>query len=399
MYKTLPHPRLVAIFLVLFTIAVLFARRPDQFLAPYIWVEDGRWVLREYLNDGWRTILYPLAGYLVISTKIIGWLSFKSSILYAPQIAIVLTTLFTCGVICAIAFSPTHLRCPVLCALSVLLLPTGPEVFAVSLYSFWWAGILYLLALVWDEDRGKVWLRYFFIVFGGLSSPLAVALMPVFILRSCVERKGWRAAILALVIAIIQILAMFQQQMGTTISTLGPSIIPNAIRRLVGDFLFVGAGLWGGVIILAVYGSVIYWNRQRFGWPFWVLLCTYALVCASILLRLSNDTLFIIDKLLAAHRYFFYPFIVLSWLLIWIAAQTNNIVRVATACLFAVSITAAGTRMSNRHEHFSWRNEILKCSTSENYKVPLQFSGYAADMWSIELKGSECRDLMQRSLF
>jgi hypothetical protein len=385
--------------LILITVAILFLRRPDQFLAPYVWVEDGSFVLREYLENGWRTILYPLAGYLVISTKIISAASFKASILYAPQIAIVLTTLFTCGVVCAIAFSPTHLRCPVLCAFSVLLVPTDPEVFAVSLYAFWWAGILCLLAAMWDEDRDKVWLRYFFIILGGLSSPLAVSLAPVFILRAIVERKGWIAALIALLIGGIQARAMLQARMGTSVSSLGPNTVPAAIQKLAADFLFNGAGLWIGIGLIAIYGAACIWNRKNFGWPFVVLLCIYGIVSASVLLRLSYDTLLIIHKFVAGQRYFFYPFIVLGWLLIWIAAETNNFVRIATALVFMVSIIGAGWRLSSRHDHFSWRDQILKCSTSDTYELPIHYSGYTPNMWKVEMKGSECRDLMHRSLF
>jgi hypothetical protein len=34
---------------------VLFARRPDQFLHPYIWVEDGDPILKAYAERGFAS--------------------------------------------------------------------------------------------------------------------------------------------------------------------------------------------------------------------------------------------------------------------------------------------------------------------------------------------------------
>ena len=61
---------------------------------------------------------------------------------WAPEIALVLTVAFTCAVVVAVALSPTHLRWPYLCAIAVLTIPVDPEVYAVSLLAFWWAGLL-----------------------------------------------------------------------------------------------------------------------------------------------------------------------------------------------------------------------------------------------------------------
>jgi hypothetical protein len=47
------------------TVVVLFLRRPDQFLSPYIWVEDGTIVLPAFAARGWWSILEPVNGYLI----------------------------------------------------------------------------------------------------------------------------------------------------------------------------------------------------------------------------------------------------------------------------------------------------------------------------------------------
>src|SRR5688572_25268102 len=131
-WSRLASPLFQAALLAATTVLVLVLRRPDQFLHPYIWVEEGQYVLRQYISDDIWILTNPLAGYSQLASKIIAYLSFKLSILWAPEIALVLTVAFTAGVVIAVALSPTHLRWPFLCAIAVLLVRTDAEVVAVS---------------------------------------------------------------------------------------------------------------------------------------------------------------------------------------------------------------------------------------------------------------------------
>jgi hypothetical protein len=161
----------VAGVIVAITLTMLFARRPDQFLHPYIWVEDGFYTLGFVARDGGWTIIEPLNGYLIVAPKIISYAAYKISLVWAPNIQIMLTSALTCAAVLAIAFSPTHLRWPFVCAVAALLVPIDAEVFAVGAYACWWAGLLLPLALLWDSDRGREPLRWLYIIGGGLSSP------------------------------------------------------------------------------------------------------------------------------------------------------------------------------------------------------------------------------------
>ena len=151
----------------LITVAVLALRQPDQFISPYVWIEDGWYLLRMFLEHGWSNIVQPLAGYQILANKLIVFAALNLSVLWAPEIMLLLVTALTCAVIAAVAFSPTHLRWPLLCALAVLAVPTGPEVFSVSAYAIWWAGLLLLLTPLWDSGRGREPLRWAYLMFGG----------------------------------------------------------------------------------------------------------------------------------------------------------------------------------------------------------------------------------------
>jgi hypothetical protein len=213
------------------TILVLGLRRPDQFRHPYLWVEDAT-VLQAYVERGLASIFEPVMGYYILPSKILDLAAFKLSILHAPAIALVLTALFTVAVVIAIAFSPTHLRWPCACAMTPLLVPTDPEIFAVGLYAFWWSGLLLVVALLWDSKRDRQWLRATYLVLGGLSTPIIVPVSGLLVVRAALDRQKCEfvASVIALIAAAVQLLSLgmdvtHKVSMQSEYSTFGISLL------------------------------------------------------------------------------------------------------------------------------------------------------------------------------
>ncbi|MDR3562455.1 MAG: hypothetical protein P4N59_13620 [Negativicutes bacterium] len=90
--------------------------------------------LPAYIADGWASIAYPVNGYLVVPSKFIFLVSASVSFIHLPEIAYWLTIGMTIAILTAIAYCPTYLRWPKLCALAI---PPDSEVFAVLEYAFW----------------------------------------------------------------------------------------------------------------------------------------------------------------------------------------------------------------------------------------------------------------------
>ncbi|MDR3470966.1 MAG: hypothetical protein P4M09_04665 [Devosia sp.] len=250
--------------LIILGLAILFLRRPDQFLHPYVWDEEGRWVLTQYIADGWRSVFYPLAGYMLFISRAILLTGFSVSILTAPAINAALMAAFTLGVFVAVAYSPTVLRWRALCAISMLLIPSDPEVFGVALYAFWWAGVLLVLAALWKQEGGLRWLRAIFIVLGGLSSPLIVPIAAILVLRAAWNRHS-RASIaaagLAIVMAGIQTYELYVQNAHPAFASLfSVAYYFVLIQKYVGAFFFECVRRTG-----AVCGRCISGRRQRGG--------------------------------------------------------------------------------------------------------------------------------------
>jgi hypothetical protein len=246
-------------FLILATVLILFARRPDQFLHPTLWVEDT-FILREYVNHGWWSLLEPLNnGYYILISKIVAFIAFKTSFSWAPQIELFLIVAFTCAVIVSVALSPTHLQWPFLCAVAVLIVPSDPEVFAVSMYGFWWAGILLLLALFWRSDARLQWLRWLYIVIGGLSSPIIVVVAGLLAVRAVFEKKPseYFAAGLGVPVSLIQFVTIHGSvPLNTMKFGLGPFAL--TIQRFFGLFFIPKIGSLSSCVGFAVLISLVF---------------------------------------------------------------------------------------------------------------------------------------------
>jgi hypothetical protein len=384
------------------TLVVLFARRPDQFLHPYVWVEDGVYTLSDYVQRGAWIITEPMAGYLPIASKLISYVAYRSSILWAPEIETALVVALTCAVIFATAFSPTHLRWPLLCAVAVLLVPTDAEVFVVSSYAFWWGGLLLPLALLWDSARGFEPLRWIYIVFGGLSSPIVIPIAALFWLRAVIERHQTNlfAAMLATLVSVMQIVAIHYQPIEIQTATIGVPAAMAALRQFIGAYFHLATPTLAALVIAGVIAFAAWRIRDKLDRWFMLLVLTFAALCTSVALRMPLDALQGIHPFSAGPRYFFYPFILLSWIMIWIASLSAKSVRLLIGAAMCGAVMFALPGMSRRHDPVNWREQILACAQASGpYTIPIHYIGHRRDMWRAELTGDDCRKLIRQSLF
>ena len=295
--------------------------------------------------------------------------------------------------------SPTHLRWPYLCAIAVLTIPVDPEVYAVSLLAFWWAGLLLVLALVWDADRGATWLRAGYVVLGGLSSPLVVPFAALFVLRALLERRRseFIVAAFALAVAAIQARAIFDYHHIDYARLIDPHVILVAMNKFTG-YLFVGpryGHYYAGPLVLALLGVALWQIRARLTWHFALLVLAWAAICATTALR---NPIHVIDPLDAGPRYFFYPFILLTWILIWISALSPAHVRilVLAGCLHGCRLGLQAHDAQPRRDGLARSCRGL-CAIRA-YDLPIHYDGRASSMWYVRLTGQQCRDLIAWSL-
>ncbi len=171
----------IAILSLIFFI-LLFLRRGMQLLNPHIWNEDGPFNMASFMLHGWHSLYEPTQGYLILIPKLITNISMSISFIYYPEVSTYLTWLFTIVLALMVTYAPTALKYPVLAALSIFLIPTNAEAFGLPLFTLWFSAILLLLAALWKPGEKQI-MKNTLLVFGGLSSPTIVIIIPVQIYR------------------------------------------------------------------------------------------------------------------------------------------------------------------------------------------------------------------------
>jgi hypothetical protein len=387
------------------SIAVLIWRRPDQMQQPTLWFEEATQLLKSYADCGACAIWRPVNGNFLLIPKLILLPAFKISIFHTPQIATTAAFITICLVVISIAQSPTHLRARYLCALSTLFVPCWPEAYGIALYTAWWAGLLAILALLWDAAGGHFKLRHAFLILAGLSSPIIILMSPLFVARAFFERSrrekiiATTACFLAVanVVAVILTPTVMFPASGAPEPVHSFNWVILSISKFFG--MFVGSDGSGsfvaGCLLLLLLGCFADIAKSRID-RYFVLLCLSLIFSiVSAILRASIE---VINPYGGGSRYFFYPFILLSFSLVWLAV----IMKPSTVRFAPLVILLGAVLMGVRHPGFvapmlgsrPWHETIEECAGSSGV-----YELHVAIVKIVPMTGSSCRALIDESLF
>jgi hypothetical protein len=391
-----------AILFAIFGCALLLRCWP-RLASPQVWAEDGTRVLYGFINDGWATFFSPFNGYWPLIGKLVSAISLGLSIYHYPLISTVLTCLFTVFVGLAVALSPTVLRGRFFCALAMFLIPTDAEVYGFPLCAFWWAGVLLLLLVLWDERHLNPGWRTGFLLIGGLSSPIIIMLLPLLYWRAYFYRgvkvERW-LALLATLIALLQVTYMA----GGVLTKYPPlvSSLPDVVPKFFGGFLVgnIGespAGSW--LAGLLVIGTILLWFRHDTAHKGrWILL--YLLVGAIAMSVVRVDPA-MLSTAGGAPRYFFYPFVALFWILVQLYFVKAGIFHKSLAVLMAVlAILNLLPVVTRPHVDLEWQAHIRSCRLFPLYSIPVGVDGKQIwPGWEMRLKGEDCDKFLRSDRF
>ena len=391
---------------------IWFWRRPEQLLRPYVWDEESV-VIRRFLDDGWLGALRPVQGYLILPSTLLLPLAAAISFAHLPVLAYwMATTVFALTVwMLVVPDSRWGTKATrVLMAFAMALCPTNPETFGVLLYSFWWATLWPVIILGWKRDLW--WARGPLLIIAGLSSPAGAIMAVPFAVSYWVTRRRAdlvTAGVLSVALALQITLLLAGDRMGGVASTGMASVVAQSVRT--GGLFFawwtapaqlywwIGplAGLlaFGALAVVAVYAL-----RQRQAVEPLLLL-----VAVSLFTGLSAAPVpLLTNPQDAGPRYYFLPFVLLSWLLVnlWRESLLPSPVSVAAVVLLAVSLLGIMTTFSRSPASTSgrldWEQEIVDCSasTARMVKIPVYYDGSAESLWSMNMTPVECRVVLGR---
>jgi peptidoglycan/LPS O-acetylase OafA/YrhL len=104
----------------------------------------------------------------------------------------------------------------------------------------------------------------------------------------------------------------------------------------------------------------------------------------------------------AGPRYYFLPFVLLSWLLIYLwrenlllPSPARAIAGVVVATSMLGILTAFSRSPDSTTGRLDWEHEILTCAASDArlVKVPVYYDGSSTNLWSMSMTRAECRRL------
>lgn len=383
-------------------------RRPEQLTRPYVWVEEAL-IIRNFLDDGWAGAFEPVQGYLILPANVLVALAAELSFVQLPELMYTFSfAVFVATILLLVLpesrWGDLNARC--LMALTMVLVPTNPEVFGVALYSFWWSTLWPVIVLGWKRD---LWaLRIPVLAVAALSSPAAGALFIVFVLAYVLRRR-----LRELVSAGILLAGFVYEASLALDSTRAELLSRDADPLKVLEQTFRTGGIFETGWLSP--GSPDRWFLLLAG----IVFITF-LVLASVRLALArrHEALLLLttagvytvlsavpaplisDPVTAGPRYFFLPFVVYGWglLVLWRHADLARL-RTAAALLLAASLLGLATTFSRGGElttaNLSWEAEVHKCARSleDTFGIPIYFDGSTQHFWTLPISPAECRRL------
>lgn len=261
---------------------VFSLRRPDIISNPSFWAEDGYVWFRQAYSDGIISIIWPQNGYYQSISKITALLSMILPMEYAPLffniIGLTVRSLFVAYILTSrLSSFPLSLRL-IMCAY-IVLMPGLIEVHANITNTHWYLSMWLLCVLLSNRPPNTAWFIHdiFLMLLAGLSGPFVVFLVPVFLLRFCLDSdfrsylrtsKGLFFAGALVAVCAIQVIAVLMSFNETRSSApLGFSF--GVMANILSARVFVGAFL----------------TAEQFKWLFnhGLLNALVAVICLSLL--------------------------------------------------------------------------------------------------------------------
>jgi|EP01132_Coremiostelium_polycephalum_P009504 hypothetical protein len=380
-------------FLVLFIAAITIAlRRPDQISFPEVWNEDGLFIIPQVIERGFMAIFEPVNGYLILPSRLITYIALFISFEHYPVISTIIGIAAQAACVAAVAASPTYLRGRILCAVMMVILPMNAEVYALPQYTFWWTTCLLFLALIWRPGEALI-LRYTFILIGSLSSPTCIILLPLFALRAVLTKRWREDGLSFLLVAVGVVIQLYYVMIGDPAKTENielADIIP-AISVFFGGMSFV-ASTWMelsvalGTAALLLFGVLAVQSDTRFAYV--LLGLALGATIGSSLLRVPIE---MISPVGNGPRYFFFPLVLMSWMLVWLIFSASSIVRgVAVIVVLGwIPVTIHNfQRGQDRLE--AWSEAVSRCLV-EGAIMPVHHDGNTASHHQIPYSLELCQ--------
>jgi len=376
---------------------VLIARRTDQLTDPQVWVEEGAQIIPAFLEHGAKAFLIPVNGYLTTAPKLITFLALAiGGLEHYPLVSTLLGLFFTASVFFWIGTAPLIVRGVALMPLAVALVPSDPEVFVVPVYTVWFAGLALSSLVLWKpEDRSRVGARVIVALVCGLSTPVVIPLAVVGVLRALSIRARHETATAAAltIAAVAQLWQLHAVPQSSSIPHPGEAVLVMA--RFLAYPLLLGltaepSPVWvwtiGALHAVTLFAVLVPKESRR---RRLALLCLFLISAWTSIVRCQPPTL--MHPVFAGPRYFFFPFVFLSWLWLDVLFSTARpAAKLVPAVAVALVLFSTSMHFNRRHAHLEWQPAVRTLLSQGHATLPVHYDGSLIRQW--ELKLAFCGD-------
>jgi hypothetical protein len=374
-------------------VVILFYRKPDAFLNPQFWAEDGCVFFKENLELGWRAIFHTYAGYLHFVPRVVAWLAGYFPVAYAPCLYNLAALLVTLLVAWRLMSYRLPLRYKGACALSTVLVVHSGEVFLTITNIQWLTALLLIFLLIAEEPRtGREWIADFVtLAVAGLTGPFVIMFAPLFafrFLRYGRSRYNW--SLLAAVVLVASVHAYFfwvDRAAAIPIGgqAVGLGVVGSSIRKMLyssvnGMLLLGGPGagqfsLSSIMLVAAIVAwLVIVWeaDRRRLCLQILLLLISTLIVAgAAYKYRYEIDLLKSICHYPVGDRYFYLPRLMVVWGLL-LALEAGSWRQVSAKALLGLCLLGSACNFrAPEQPDFKWQQYADRIGRAETVDVPI----------------------------
>ncbi len=376
----------------------LFYRKPDTFLNPQFWAEDGAVFFKESHEMGAGALLHVYAGTTHLIPRLVAGIASFFPVSAAPAIYNFSTLAVVLLVAIKILSPRWEFPCKVPLALSLGLLPHSGEIF-MNLTNVQWYAALVLIVLILQDAPRTIWegagdLAALTLV--GLTGPFILFLGPLFAARWIIQRgrPGYNGLLCAWVLALF----LFQFHHFRPLIA-GPAAWSRAFpiwERVLADgwfgALFFGRMNWIGPEILCwmillfplAVMLAMRLDRRAFEARHYVtvlVLWASAVVLMTGALYKFRDNPGVLLPFKNGDRYFFLPRLFTIWcvILLWRSRALGRAVVAPALVLALLSSATLGFR-SVWFEDYQWEAHARRMERGERVRIPINPPGWYVDL-------------------
>ena len=364
-----PIGRIGVVAITMLALLAFISRRPDVWITPQFWAEDGTNFFFDAATGGWGSWFKPYAGYLNFSSRTIACLTKDLPWEFLPLVYVWSAGIIAALIVTRVACARLPLVPRLLGAVAIVAVPHSGEVFLNMTNLNWIFGALLAANLLEPVPlrRAEAWRRSCEVGVAGLSGAVVILFAPLAVVWAWRSRKdclawwviaAWGAALLVQGLVVAGSSRSATTGIGQMVGSLHWIIPRYAADFFLGTWLaydpMVGrivavAGVAGiGALLLERANPF----RFRAGW--------LLLAAAIVLVAGRAAVLLWSNPFGGGGRYMYLPFVLLLWALAWLAAGTRRTgARVLAAALCGLPfMSSASMWVARPVAQFNWPSQV-----------------------------------------